>query len=255
VSLFSGIRHFPHVLEGRQFILFTEHKPLTQALFRMSDPLTPRQCWQLSYIAEHTSDINQFAGLDNVVADMLSRPPLPAPSPVVACVNVHSRSHTAGRQEGKSNSFPPSLAVAAFSGRLDFLTIAANQLTCPDTLTALRTPVLSLQPVVIDGVIVLCYTARGMTRPLIPPGPDRQQVFAAIHGLAYPRTRAMRRLMTARVVWHGKTSETANFIAFCFRPVHPSTCQAIFTHSLGPGSITRTTKAASYGVRCFKLPN
>jgi hypothetical protein len=170
------------MLEGRQFILFTGHKPLTQALFITSDPLTPRQCWQLSYIAEHTSDICHVAGLDNVVADMLSRPPeLLAPSPVVACVNVHSRSQTAARQEGKSNSFPPSLAmaVAAFCGRLDFLTIAANQLTCPDTLTALRTPVLSIQPVVIDGVIVLCYTARGMTRPLITPGPDRKQVFAA----------------------------------------------------------------------------
>jgi hypothetical protein len=31
-ACFSGIRHFRHMLEGRQFILFTDHKPLTQAL-------------------------------------------------------------------------------------------------------------------------------------------------------------------------------------------------------------------------------
>jgi hypothetical protein len=75
------------MLEGRRFILFTDHKPLTQVLFRSSDPWTPRQCRQLSYIPEHTSDIRHIAGADNVVADMLSRPPAsPAPSPAMACV-------------------------------------------------------------------------------------------------------------------------------------------------------------------------
>ena len=51
----------------------------------------------------------------------------------------------------------------------------------------------------------------------------------------------MRRLMTARVVWRGKTSETANFIAFYFRPVHPGTCQGIFIIHLdliGPLPVT-----------------
>jgi hypothetical protein len=112
------------MLEGRKFILFTDHKPLTQALFRSSDPWTPRQ---LSYIAEHTSDICHIEGLDNVVADMLSR------------------------REGKSNSSTTSwaAAMASFDSRMDFLTIAANQLTCPDTLSAIRSPVLFIQPVVI----------------------------------------------------------------------------------------------------------
>ncbi len=211
---FSGIRHFRHMLEGRRFILFTDHKPLTQALFRSSDPWTPRQCRQLSYIAEHTSDICHIADLDNVVADILS--PLPAPSPAAACVKEPSGSQAAARREGKSN-LPPSsraAAVAAFDGCLDFLTIAANQLTCPDTLSAIRSPVLSIQPVVIDGVSVLCDTARGLTRPLVPRA-DRQQVFAAIHGLAHPGTRATRRLMTSRVVWRGMTSDIARWVREC----------------------------------------
>ncbi len=151
------------MLEGRQFILFTDHKSLTQTLFRTSDPWTPRQCWQISYIAQNTSDICHVTDLDNVVADMLSCPPVPlAPSLVVTCVKVLSRSQAAARQECKSNFSPPSLAVAlaTFRGRLDFLTIAANQLTCPDTLTTLRSPVLTIQPVVIDGVSVLCDTTR-----------------------------------------------------------------------------------------------
>jgi len=62
------------MLEGHHFALFTDHKPLTQALFRSSDPWTPRQCRQLSYIAEYTSDIQHIAGEENIVADTLSRP-------------------------------------------------------------------------------------------------------------------------------------------------------------------------------------
>jgi hypothetical protein len=75
-ACFSSIRHFRHMLEGRQFILFTDYKLLTRALFRTSDPLTPRHCMQLNYIAKHTSNIRHIAGLDIVVADILSPPPL-----------------------------------------------------------------------------------------------------------------------------------------------------------------------------------
>jgi hypothetical protein len=39
----SGICHFWHMLEGHRFIIFTDHKPLTYALSRVSDPWTTRQ--------------------------------------------------------------------------------------------------------------------------------------------------------------------------------------------------------------------
>jgi hypothetical protein len=148
---------------------------------------------------------------------MLSQPPAsPVTSPAAACVKEPSGSQATARREGKLKPSPPlwAAAVAAFDSRLNFLTIAANQLTCPDTLSAIRSPVLSIQPVVIDGVSVLCYTARGMTRPLIPQA-DRQQVFATIHGLAHPGTRATRQLMTSRVVWRGMTSDIARWVREC----------------------------------------
>jgi hypothetical protein len=34
----AGIRHFRFMLEGRQFAIFTDHKPLTYSLSRVSDP-------------------------------------------------------------------------------------------------------------------------------------------------------------------------------------------------------------------------
>jgi hypothetical protein len=53
-----------HMHEGRQFIVYTDHKPLTYSLSRTSDPWSARQARQLSYLAEHTADICHIAGED-----------------------------------------------------------------------------------------------------------------------------------------------------------------------------------------------
>jgi hypothetical protein len=74
-AVYAGIRHFRHMLEGRRFTVYMDHKPLTQAIARVSAPWTTRQCRHLAYIAEYTSDIQHVAGTANVVADTLSRPP------------------------------------------------------------------------------------------------------------------------------------------------------------------------------------
>ncbi len=76
-AVFSGYRFFRFILEGREFAVFTDHKPLTSALKRVSEPWTARQQRHLAYIAEYTSDLRHIAGVDNVVADTLSRPPPP----------------------------------------------------------------------------------------------------------------------------------------------------------------------------------
>ena len=35
LAAYSSLRHFRFMLEGRDFIIFTDHKPLTHALFRV----------------------------------------------------------------------------------------------------------------------------------------------------------------------------------------------------------------------------
>jgi hypothetical protein len=66
------------MLEGHQFVVFTDHKSLVGALARVSEPKSDRQRHQLSAIAEFTADIRHIAGQSNVVADTLSRPPVAA---------------------------------------------------------------------------------------------------------------------------------------------------------------------------------
>ena len=79
---YLGVRHFRHQLEGRSFYIETDHKPLTFALHRVSEPWSAHQTRQLSYLAEFTSDLRHVPGVQNVVADMLSQPPA---SPAELC--------------------------------------------------------------------------------------------------------------------------------------------------------------------------
>jgi hypothetical protein len=72
----ASFRHLRHMLEGRRFTIFTDHKLLTYALSRTSEPWSARQARQLSYLTEHTDHIHHIAGKDNFVADTLSRHPL-----------------------------------------------------------------------------------------------------------------------------------------------------------------------------------
>jgi hypothetical protein len=99
----SAIRHFRFLLEGHQFRLLADHKPLVTAMLRVSPPWSARQQRHLSYIAEFTADIHHTSGAANVVADALSRPspPLPASSQPPASI--------------MPTSVPPSLRATATS--------------------------------------------------------------------------------------------------------------------------------------------
>lgn len=70
---YSSIKYFKHEVEGRIFILFTDHKPLTYAFRQKADKASPRQLRHLDFIAQYTTDIRHISGSDNVVADALSR--------------------------------------------------------------------------------------------------------------------------------------------------------------------------------------
>jgi hypothetical protein len=110
-SCYAGIRHFRYMLDGRRFPIFTDHKPLSYALARVSEPWRARQSRQLSYVAEYTSDIRHIARAANVVADTLFRPPGHAaaerPPSAATCVKVPSGSQVVALQGGKLNSSPP----------------------------------------------------------------------------------------------------------------------------------------------------
>ena len=73
LAIYLAIKHFHHFVEGRNFHIATDHKPLTFALATASDKHTPRQIRHLDYISQFTTDIRHVSGPNNPVADALSR--------------------------------------------------------------------------------------------------------------------------------------------------------------------------------------
>ena len=71
--VYLAIKHFQHFVEGRVFHIRIDHQPLTFALLSHSDRHTPRQIRHLDFISQFTSDIHYIKGMDNLVADALSR--------------------------------------------------------------------------------------------------------------------------------------------------------------------------------------
>ena len=73
LAAYLAIRHFRYFPEGRSFTLFTDHKPLTFAISKISDPWFPRQQRHLAYVSEFITDVRHIEGKANTVADTLSR--------------------------------------------------------------------------------------------------------------------------------------------------------------------------------------
>ena len=73
LGIYLSIKHFRHCLEGREFYILTDHKPLTHALSTSPDRYSPRETRHLDHISQFTSDIRHVTGKENVVTDALSQ--------------------------------------------------------------------------------------------------------------------------------------------------------------------------------------
>lgn len=74
LAIYQGVEHFQHILEGRIFTIFTDHKPLVFAFRQKTRKKTsPRRTRQLDYISQFSTDIRHIDGKGNITADFLSR--------------------------------------------------------------------------------------------------------------------------------------------------------------------------------------
>ena len=186
LAMYLAVRHFKHFLEGKPFVIFTDHKPLAQAITSSTDNRSPRQTRQLSYVAEFTSDVRHIKGNSNVVADALSRPSVqevsPLALPVLPSVDFKS------------------LAAAQDPGAL---------LDSSDSFASLV-----LRRIHFKGVDIWCDTAGGRVRPLVPVQ-FRRSVFDSLHGLSHGGCRPTLKLITSKYVWPGMRKEIREWCRTC----------------------------------------
>jgi hypothetical protein len=169
LAAFSVIRHFRFLLEGRQFRLLTDHKPLVTSLFHTTPPWSARQQRQLSFIAEFTSDIRHTPGQENVVADALSRPP-PAtaqppppsqqPSPTLAAEDWP--------EEGLAAPERPNAQPINFSA------MAAAQQACPEVPEMMNSTTLQITTQVVGDETLLETLRQGSFAHLYPSNIGRR---------------------------------------------------------------------------------
>uniref|UniRef100_L7LZ63 RNA-directed DNA polymerase n=1 Tax=Rhipicephalus pulchellus TaxID=72859 RepID=L7LZ63_RHIPC len=185
LAIYAAIRHFRHYVEGQEFFVLTDHKPLTYALRANSDSgaHVARELRQMSYIAEFTTDIRHVSGTDNAAADALSRGP----------VN----------------------AISLPSG-VDFTTLTTAQRSDGELKRLLTSPTsaLKLQWLAEPTGSVCCDMSTGRARPFVPSN-LRRSIFDLLHSLAHPGIRATQRLCTARFVWPGINRDVRHWTREC----------------------------------------
>lgn len=168
LAIFATIKHFQYILEGSNFCIKTDHKPLVYAFSQKPNHASPRQVRQLNYISQFSTHISHVPGKSNVVADLLSR---------VDAISMPS-SFTA-----------------------DKLSHEQQQDQELQALLNSNTTSLKLQAIQTAGQLpVYCDVTDSKVRPYIPTQ-LRRKVFDTIHQLAHPSGRSTSRQICNKFVW------------------------------------------------------
>ena len=179
LAIYLSIKHFRYFVEGRQFLVYTDHKPLTHAIVSKTER-SPRQTRHLEYIAQFTTDIYHISGPSNVVADFLSRN--------FENANINSEFHID--------------KLAHLQETDEELSSLINQNKSSFKLTKISVP--------ISNEKIWCETKTGSNRPYIPK-PLRKIVFEKLHSLSHPGVRATRKLVTSRYFWPNINKDVNNW--------------------------------------------
>lgn len=166
-----SILHFQNFVEGQDFCIFTDHKPLTTALLTKTKR-SPRQERHLDFISQFTSDIKYVKGSLNVVADTLSRPNTDALELTLTGIEELAKVQEADEELMLLQRKTPANSKV----KLEFIKIPAFNLS------------------------LWCETSTRNNRPYVPTQ-KRKHIFQAIHALAHPGIRATRKKISRIYFW------------------------------------------------------
>ncbi|GFW94160.1 transposon Tf2-8 polyprotein [Trichonephila clavipes] len=180
LRIYLSVKHFKHLLEGNDFVIYTDYKPLTFAF---------KQKKMKKHHQDNNDNFNTFQNLvvtfnmywvkDNVVADALSR--------------IDSISE------------------------INFEEIAEEQTTDEELQKLLHNNSLKFKPSTLpSGKKLWCDISTQKIRPYIPQK-FRFQIFQLIHGLAHPGIKSTVKLMTEKYVWSDIKKQVREWAKACIR--------------------------------------
>ncbi|CAH2083764.1 unnamed protein product [Euphydryas editha] len=181
LAIYEAIKYFRHMVEARNFIIYTDHKPIVFAFHTRKENCSPRQFRHLDFIAQFTTDIRHISGKDNVVADTLSR-------------------------------------VEEISQPIDMTALANAQLSDPELQQLLsgNDSSLRLRKVKLrESNADLYYDEScGTPRPYVPKS-MRRQVYDSLHSLSHPGANATAKLVAERYVWPSMRKDCREWARSC----------------------------------------
>lgn len=187
LAIYAAIKHFRYFVEGRQFIVFTDHKPLTFAI-RSKTERSPRQTNHLEYITQFTNDIRHVSGKNNVVADYLSRSDAEK-----AAVNIDFNFDTFINHQKSDDELKSMISDESPKySRLKFAEV----------------------DVPMSDLKFFCEVSNGKNRPWFPET-LRRSVFEKLHSISHPGIRASKNLITSRYFWPSMNSDIATWAKSC----------------------------------------
>lgn len=180
-----AVKYFRHLIEGKSFTIFTDHRPLTYALDSNSTHL-PHEERYLQYISSFTRSIKHISGKDNFVADALSR-----------------------------------VDTIVMPSAISFDDMAVDQMTDPELQKLLTSKTsslrLELKTIANSSKQLYCdISDHGPPRPFIPKQ-QRSIIMHTIHDLSHPGIRATRKLVSTKFVWPSMNQDIAKFVRSCDR--------------------------------------
>lgn len=186
LAVYLAIKHFRNIIEGRNLIVFTDHKPLCYAYNKVGGTNeTPRRIRQLAYISEYTTDIRHISGEHNIVADSLSR------IETIYCPTVLDFTELAQAQSVD-----------------DYVASAKSNINTVVQLKPMSVPTTDKQ--------IYCESSTGNIRPYIPEQ-WRKLIFDSIHNVSHPGIRTTRKMITEKFFWPGINKDISLWAKSCIK--------------------------------------
>lgn len=184
LAIYSAIKYFQYLLEGKPFTIFTDHKPLTFAFKQKMDKASPRQIRHLDFISQFSTDIKHISGKNNIVADALSR-----------------------------------ISSIDFPQVIDYEVLREHQSTDPELLNLLCNPEqssLKLKECTFSdtSTVIVCDSSQSKIRPFIPKS-YRHFIFKKFHNISHPGIKATNKLIAARFVWPSMNKDIRQWTKTC----------------------------------------
>jgi hypothetical protein len=182
LAAYQSVKKFRYLLEGREFTLFTDHKPLTFAFNQKPDKASPRQLRYLDYISQFTTDIKHISGRNNIPADTMSR-------------------------------------IEGVNSTVDFEALAKEQEIDEELKKIIASPTsLQLKRIAIPQTKckLWCDMSTNTARPFITKS-FRKSAINSIHSLSHPGVKATLKLIKRSFIWPEVDKDCKQFVRNCIQ--------------------------------------